>query len=217
MKAVVVASGTLAGGDARWLDGADLVIAADGGAASLDALGRRPDLLVGDLDSAEPALIERLERAGTRVERHPIDKDASDSELALGAARAAGAAEVVLLGAVGGPRLDHELANVLLLADPAIADWDVVLAHGSTTVRVLHGEGWMTLSGRIGDLATLLPIGGDAAGVTTDGLRWPLVDATLALGRSRGLSNEITVAPASVHLARGTLIVVETELERSTR
>jgi thiamine pyrophosphokinase len=217
MRAVIVASGKLAGNDARWLDGADLVIAADGGAASTDALGRRPDLVVGDLDSAEPGLIERLEAAGTRIERHPADKDASDTELALGAARAAGATEVVVLGALGGPRLDHELANVLLIADPDLRDWDVVIAHGATRVRALHGGAALTLAGEVGDRATLLPLAGDATGVTTDGLRWQLVDATLRMGRSRGLSNEVTVSPASVRLGRGTLIVVETELQRSIR
>ena len=83
MRIVVVASGALAPGDEAWLDGADAVIAADGGAAALDGLGRRPDRLVGDLDSADAALVERLEAAGVVVDRHPTDKDASDTELAV--------------------------------------------------------------------------------------------------------------------------------------
>lgn len=212
MKVVVVASGELDARDASRLDGADLVIAADGGAESLDRLGRRPDLLVGDLDSTDAALVERLAEAGTRVDRHPTDKEASDTELALEAAIAAGASEVVLLGATGGDRLDHELANLLLLADPGREARNVRLVRGSSTVRVLHGATRLGLAGAPGDLVSLLPIGGDASGVTTDGLRWALSGETLRMGRSRGLSNEVTGPPASVSLERGTLLVVETAL-----
>jgi thiamine pyrophosphokinase len=68
----------------------------------------------------------------------------------------------------------------------------------------------LDLSGGEGDFVTLLPIGGDAAGVTTRGLRWPLDGDLLAIGRSRGLSNEITASPASVSLERGALLVIET-------
>lgn len=216
MRVVIVAAGDLAAADARRLDGADLVIAADGGTNALDRLGRRPDLVVGDLDSADPATVERMAGAGTRVERHPVDKDASDTELALDAAVAAGATEVVLLGALGGVRLDHELANLLLLADPALAGRaGVRLVHGATTARVLRGGERLALDGTAGDLVTLLPLGGDATGVTTAGLRWPLDGATLAVGRSRGLSNEITRRPASVSLADGALLVIETAKEGS--
>jgi thiamine pyrophosphokinase len=212
MRVVVVASADLDPSDGSRLDGADLVIAADGGAGSLDRLGRHPDLLIGDLDSVEPSLVDRLVAAGVRVERHASDKDASDTELAVEAALAAGATEVVLLGAFGGSRIDHELANLLLLADPALAGRDIRVARAGTTVRAVHGGGRADLAGALGDLVTLLPVGADATGVTTDGLRWPLVAATLRFGRSRGLSNEVVSSPASVRIEGGTLLVVETTL-----
>ena len=214
MKVVVVASGELDPSDAAWLEGADLVIAADGGAASLGMLGRRPDLLVGDLDSVDASLVARVEASGTRVERHPTDKDASDTELAIEAAFGAGASEVVVLGAMGGERLDHELANVLLIADPALAGRDLRVVRGRTRVRALHAGEPLVLEGAVGELVTLLPVGGDAGGVTTVGLRWALDAATLPMGRSRGLSNEVMQPPASVRISEGTLLVVETALER---
>lgn len=214
MKVVVVASGELDAADVSLLDGSDLVIAADGGADSLAGLDRRPDLLVGDLDSISPAVLARLEAAGTRIERHPIDKEASDAELALETAFTAGATEVVLLGTMGGDRLDHALANLLLLAGPSLAGRDVRLVHRGSTARVLRGGERRTLSGSVGDVVTLLPLHGDAAGVRTEGLRWPLHGAALSVGPSRGLSNEIVAEPASVELAEGLLLVVEHALER---
>jgi len=210
MKVVVVASGEIDASDATWLVDADQVIAADGGAGSLDRLGVRPNLLVGDLDSIDLLLLDRLEAGGTRVERHPIDKEASDTELAVAAAFDAGASAVVVLGAMGGARIDHEIANLLLLADASLAGRDIRVLRGGTQVRPLHAGGRIHLSGSVGDLVTLLSVGGTADGVTTEGLRWPLVEATLEMGRSRGLSNEIIAAPASVRIGNGTLLVVET-------
>ena len=212
MRIVVVASGALAPGDEARLDGADAVIAADGGTDALDRLGRRPDRLVGDLDSAPPALVERLEAAGTRVDRHPSDKDASDTELAIRAAVHDKADQVDLLGATGGDRLDHELANLFLLADPDFASIELRAISGPTVVRVLRGGRSLALRGEVGDLVTLLPIGGDAKGVSAVGLRWPLDGTTLPMGRSRGLSNVVVGPGASVTLTDGVLLVVETAI-----
>jgi len=216
MLVVVVASGAMADGDVRWLEAADMLIAADGGASTLLDLGRRPDLLVGDLDSADAGLVARLEADEVPIKRHPTDKEATDTELAIDAAVTAGATQVVILGALGGTRLDHELANLLLLADPRFAAPDLRIVRGPTTARILRGAAGLTLVGRQGDLVSLLPIGGDAIGVTTVGLRWALGAATLPLGASRGVSNEVVAVPASVSLDHGVLAVVETATEGAT-
>ena len=217
MKAVVVADGEPDARDADRLVDADLIVAADGGARWLDAMGIRPHLLVGDLDSVDAHVIERLAADGVAIERHPADKDASDAELALDRALASGADEVAVLGALGGERLDHELANLLLLADPSRRVRDLRVVRGGTVVRALQGGERLSLRGAIGDLVSLLPIGGEAEGVRTAGLRFPLDGESLRLGPSRGLSNVIADQPASVSLERGTLLVVETasEEERS--
>jgi thiamine pyrophosphokinase len=214
MRAVLVASGEADEADLRWLDGADRVIAVDGGATWLAAHGRRPDLVVGDLDSADPSLIATLAADGVPIERHAPAKDASDTELALSGALTAGADEIVILGALAGPRLDHQLANLMLLADPELSPVrDLRIVRGGTLVRALHGGAGMTLEAPTGALVTLLPIGGDADGVRTDGLRYPLDGETLRMGRSRGLSNVIDEQPASVSLEGGTLLVIESTEE----
>lgn len=216
---VVVASGDVDEADLAWLDGARLVIAADGGAETLHRHGRRPDVLVGDLDSTSPDLVSRLRSAGTRIEAHPIDKEASDTELAITTAfrdQPAGTS-VRVLGAIGGPRLDHQLANMLLLADRAYAGLDLQIVHRGTTVRAVHAGTEATLGGPPGSLVTLLPVAGDATGVETRGLRWELHDAVLTTGRSRGLSNQVTRAPASVGVAGGTLLIIETPDEEHPR
>jgi len=213
VKAVVVADGEPDARDADHLADADLVVAADGGARWLEAIGVRPHLLIGDLDSVDPDLIVRLAADGVTVERHPVDKDASDAELALDRATASGADEVVVLGALGGERLDHELANLLLLADPSWQVRNLRVVRGGTVVRAVRGGEALSLLGAIGDLVSLLPIGGEAEGVRTVGLRFPLSGESLRLGPSRGLSNVVMDQPASVSLERGALLVVETATE----
>jgi thiamine pyrophosphokinase len=213
VKAIVVAGGDAAPEDAAHLLGADLVIAADSGAEWLDGQGRPPNVLVGDLDSIDPGLLERLSAQGVAIERHQVDKDASDAELALARAVSDGANEVVILGGIGGERLDHELANLLLLADRRWTRLDLRIVRGRTTVRALRDGAEADLEGASGDLVTLLAVGGDASGVTTRGLRYPLLGETLSFGHTRGLSNEVEHAPASVSLERGTLLVIETGKE----
>jgi len=215
VRAVIVAGGDAHPSDARWLAEADLVIAADGGAAFLEDIGRRPDVLVGDLDSVNAALVERLAMAGTAVERHPVAKDATDAELAIDRAVGAGARRITVIGAFAGERLDHELANVLLLTDPGWSEAadDLRMVRAGTTVRAARGPGRIDIEAGLGATVSLLPLGGDATRVSTTGLRFPLDGEPLLLGRSRGLSNEVVAVPASVSLEIGVLLVIETVTE----
>src|SRR5512135_479753 len=137
MRAVVMADGQPDPGDKRVAADADLLIAADGGARWLVDRGLTPQVLVGDMDSVDEATIARLVTGGTEVIRHPREKDASDTELALEEAVRRGATEIVLLGALGGGRVDHELANLLLLVDADFAEREITVLRGSTTVRAV--------------------------------------------------------------------------------
>ena len=215
MKVIVVAGGDAVARDADLLAEADLVIAADAGAHWLEDQGRLPDRVVGDMDSVRPALLARLAARGVVLERYAVDKDASDLELAIRSAVHAGADQIVILGAAGGVRLDHEIANLLLLAEPAWRGIDLRLKRDRASARAVRGPGHLRLEGRIGDLVTLLSLGDAAIGVRTEGLRWRLAGETLGIGSTRGLSNAVALAPASVSLESGTLLVIETEQEVS--
>jgi len=193
-----------------------VVIAADSGLDRALALGLVVDLLVGDLDSVSPGGLAAAVAAGTAVERHPADKDATDTELAIEAAGRLGCTR--LLGVGGGPfvdarapdeaRLDHELGGILAFARPGIAAERVELWWGQAHLLVLHGPDGADLAFPVGSLVSLLPLHGSAEGITTAGLRYPLHDETLAAGTTRGVSNEVVTTPASVELTRGTLLII---------
>jgi thiamine pyrophosphokinase len=200
-----------------WDDGIGLVIAADGGARHAAPLGLRVDRWVGDGDSVDPALLEALEAAGVEIRRVDTDKDESDAELALLAALDDGAEAVTILGALGGARIDHALANVGLLGHPALAARPARLYdERGARISLLSAPDdaghpvSRELGGRAGDVVSLIPAGSTATGVSTTGLRFPLDREPLVLGRTRGVSNVRTGDEATVTLESGRLLVIET-------
>ena len=215
MRAIVLADGTaptrseLDAAWPGWSDGVGLVVAADGGARLAPELGLRIDRWVGDGDSLGETGLAELRAAGIPVEQARPDKDESDTELAVRVALEAGAAEVVILGALGGLRFDHALANVALLALPALLGRTACLLGPEARVRLLAGPGELDLDGRVGDIVSLLPLGADVDGVVTVGLRYPLHGEALRAGPARGLSNVRTASAASVAVRSGRLVVVE--------
>jgi thiamine pyrophosphokinase len=209
MRAIIIAGGQAGAGSdwQRWLREGDLIIGADGGAARALAWGLAPHLVIGDMDSLPDGARAALEAGGCRFVEHPRAKDETDLELALAYAAQQGAREIVILGALGG-RLDHLLANVLLLALPQLAGIRVCLGDGVGEALLVRGGESATLEGRPGDLVSLLPLGGDAQGVTTSGLAWALRGDTLRFGLSRGVSNEMIGSRAQVEVGDGFLLVV---------
>jgi thiamine pyrophosphokinase len=199
-----------------WLEPGATVIAADGGARNAAALKLPIDLWVGDGDSLGEAGVAELVAAGIPVERASPDKDESDTELAVRAGLDRSPASIVVVGALGGPRLDHALANLTLLWMPVLAGVDARLVGVDVRVRALRaptpggGSAAVELEGRIDDLVTLLAVGGDADGVSTEGLAYPLRDEPLREGLTRGLSNRRVATVARVTLRSGRLLVVET-------
>ena len=222
MQVIVLADGQVgprAAIDAAWPGwlGSDVgVIAADGGARHAGPLGLAIDRWVGDGDSLGDAGIAELEAAGVPIARARPDKDESDTELAVLAALAMGATSLTILGALGGPRVDHAIANLGLLSMPDLDGLDVRLIAADARIRLLRAPApdgqpaAVDLAGNVSDLVSLLPIGADAEGVTTRGLAYPLRDEPLLVGRTRGLSNVRERGDASVVLRRGRLLVVET-------
>jgi thiamine pyrophosphokinase len=198
-----------AGGDevrlTRPLPEADFVIAADSGLDLAASLGVEVDLLIGDLDSVSPHGLAAAREAGVEIEQHPTDKDATDLELSLAAAVRHGAARIVVVGG-GGGRIDHLLANAMLLASPGWADIDVEwLVDGAHVLAVRHEA---TLGGAPGDLLTLLAIGEPADGVSTEGLRYELSDDVLLASSTRGVSNEFTSHSVVVRVRNGILLAI---------
>jgi thiamine pyrophosphokinase len=209
MRAIIVAGGHSSANDGwrHWAADADLIVGADGGAAQALAWGLSPDVVIGDLDSLPAETRATLVAAGREFVVHPRAKDETDLELALTYVVERGYQDVVILGALGG-RLDHLLANILLLTLPGFAQARIRIADGAEEALLLRGGEMIEFEGQPGDVVSLLPLGGDAYRVTTHGLAWTLTGDTLHFGATRGVSNEMVAAAARVELEAGYLLIV---------
>ena len=208
-RAVIFANGLLGSLEAarQSILPGDILIAADGGARHCRSLGLTPDYLVGDFDSLTEAELDDLVRMGVTIYQHPARKDFTDLELALRHARDLGAEEILVLGGLGA-RWDQTLANLHLPAAEAFASVRIRLLDGPQEVFLLRRGETAEVTGSPGDTVSLIPIGGDAQGVTTSGLEYPLKGETLAFGATRGVSNVLLEESATVHLQGGLLLCV---------
>jgi thiamine pyrophosphokinase len=201
LRAVIFANGRLSPPIPIQLG--DLLIAADGGARRCLEQGLIPASVIGDLDSLEPADLEILKACGAQIIAYPSRKDFTDLELALQFACDRQAEEILVLGALG-ERWDQTIANLLL---PVLyCSVHIRLLDGPQEILFLRGGEQLEIRGNPGDAVSLIPLGGDAHGISTQDLEYPLNHETLFFGSTRGVSNVLLAGRATISLEEGLLL-----------
>lgn len=213
MPILIIANGELTHPDwiRPYVSQATAVIAADGGANHLAALGLIPTALVGDCDSITANLLDDLRQRGVIIEQHPPAKNETDLELAFAYALRHYPTETIWLVGVIGDRLDHTVANILLLAHPMLAGHTVHLLDDQQSAWLVTAA--TDITGQAGDTVSLIPLGGSVHVAATTGLRWPLQNEWLPFGSPRGVSNELTSGRAHIRVHSGQLLCVHTRGE----
>ena len=179
----------------------DMVIAADGGWHTCRENGITPTLLVADFDSLDAA------PAFDHILRLPVEKDDTDSMLAVKAGLQAGYPRFLLYGVLYGPRLDHTVANFQLLHYLSNRNAYGYLV-GSTYLATVLAPGRLRFPPEAGGILSVFCSGADASGVTLRGLQYPLEDAVLTAGFPLGVSNHFLGLPAEVSLKQGRLLLL---------
>jgi thiamine pyrophosphokinase len=212
LRAVIFANGVLKGHQSvvELLQPDDLIIAADGGAKHCEKLDIKPKVLIGDLDSISKQGLAHWRKAGTEIIQHDPDKDETDLELALLYAKENSVQEVLILGGLGG-RWDQTFANLLLPAYEKMSGLSITFWVRGVWLYLVDGE--KIILGCSGQTISLIPIGGDVEGVSTQGLKWSLDGETLYLGATRGVSNVIVADQAVVSVRQGLLLCVISDQE----
>jgi thiamine pyrophosphokinase len=187
------------------LHGDDYILCADGGTRHAVALDVKPDLIIGDMDSAEKEQLQKLQEADVSIELFPHDKNETDLELAIQRALEMNPARIIIVAGLGG-RLDQTLANIALLTDPKLATLDVRLDDGVEEIFVCREHA--QVHGSRGDLVSLVPWGAAVTEVQTTDLKWPLQKETLYPDKTRGISNEMLGESASITIGTGLLLIV---------
>jgi thiamine pyrophosphokinase len=183
----------------------DFVLCADGGTHHALALGLTPNLIVGDLDSADKNDLQKLQKAGVEIELFPGDKNETDLELALTRSLEMNPSQILIVAALGG-RFDQTLANMALLTNPQLASLDIRLDDGVEEIFFCRDQ--VQVHGGRGDLVSLIPWGRPVHGIQTQGLEWPLTNESLYPDKTRGVSNEMISESASIKIESGLLLIV---------
>lgn len=206
-RIVICTGGQLGAWALEHIKAGDLLIGADSGARFLISQGLRPDIAIGDFDSvsAEELAIIRSS-SGQTIACDPIDKDYTDTEMAVRLSLDMQPSELVLLGALG-TRFDHSLANVHLLALAAKQNVraTIIDEHNKITLAteqiIIKKQGYPNVS--------LLPLTMQVKGITLTGFQYPLTDAALTIGQSLGISNVLIAPTGTIQLSEGLLLIIQ--------
>lgn len=204
MKALIISNGNLS--DiylANYIENADIVICADGGAKHLYNENIVPDIIIGDLDSLDSKIIDSFLKMGVKFEKHPIHKDKTDTELAIDYAIGKGVNEIILLG-VTGSRLDHTIANILVL-------YRLAKQNIKATIVDSHNEVFITkdilkLCNKDNHFISIIPLTGSK--VTLKGFEYDTNSVDFEIGTSLGISNVIKDKEGEIEIDSGICLVI---------
>ncbi len=207
-RAVLFANGLICHPDRLqpWVRPGDYLVGVNGGTRHCLAMGHRPDVIIGDLDSLDPDLQTESREQAVPILQFPARKAHTDLDLAMGHVVETGIQAAVLLGLWGG-RLDQSVANLLLLANYRDR-LDITMVTEDETAQLLGSGQALTVTNRAGAIASILPLSAQVEGVTLVGMEYPLENALLPFGTTLGISNVIRRPQASVSIRRGLLLVI---------
>lgn len=179
----------------------DLILAADGGLQHLEALGLPADGILGDFDSLGYV------PTGPQVDRYPVEKDDTDSMLAIKVGLQQGCSRFLIYGALDGPRLDHTVANFQALSYLA-SHGAVGYLVGNTNIATVLSEGQLRFEPQAAGIISVFCQGGAARGVTLRGLQYPLEKAELTYDFPLGVSNHFLGQRAEISVEQGHLLIL---------
>ncbi|MBO5059693.1 MAG: thiamine diphosphokinase [Clostridia bacterium] len=197
MRAVIICGGNVGEYINKYIEDGDFIICADSGYDRAKSCGISPDIVIGDMDSVESRDLPENKIV------YPARKDFTDSELVVHYALEHGFSDVLLFGMIG-TRMDHTLANISLLEQLKGINAVIIDEYN----EIYFAESEMTICGNIGDTISIIPFGGDAVGVTTSGLDYPLSGGVIKSGTSLGVSNMMTAESCSIKIDKGTAFVI---------
>lgn len=208
-RVVIFAGGELSEEFLLLLDEEDFIIGADRGALFLISHGYTPDIAVGDFDSVSPEALQQIEAGSKKtITCDPVDKDLTDSEMALELALNTQPESILLIG-VTGTRMDHTLAGIQMMtrALQRKVSCSVMDTHNYITLTgsqaLVHERGYTYVS--------LLPLTPEVTGITLQGFQYPLTDATLKLGQSLAVSNRLLEGCGTVTIESGLLLIIQSK------
>ncbi len=207
MRCVIVSNGAIFDHaiHKEIIEGCDYIVCADGGARHLRAMNVSPDVIVGDLDSMSTEEVEYFSGRNIEFYKFPARKDFTDSDLAVQYAVEKGCTEIVMLGCIG-TRMDHTLSNITLLLPLLERGIKARVIDEHNEIFVINDS--VLLEGEPGSFVSLIPLSASVEGITLSGFEYPLENATLEMGSSLGVSNQLKDQQGCITIKSGILLVI---------
>lgn len=206
MKALVVSNGTIENLERlnREVEKADFIISADGGMNHLIKINKKPNMVLGDLDSISEESLDFIEKNNIKTDKYPAIKDATDTELALFYLVEKGFEDITLMG-VTGTRQDHSLANIFLLDKMLEKNIKCKIVDDNNTIYII--DDYLQIKQQEKSYISIIPISLDGIDVTLRGFYYLLDNVHIDFGSTHGVSNRIIEDYGRIYIHKGKAIV----------
>ena len=210
MKGLIISSGDIK--DLKRLKeltyGIDTIICADGGIRYAMKIDIVPDAIIGDLDSIDMGSRKFIEENNIRVIKFPVEKDETDTELALMYLCSQGCGDIILTG-VTGTRIDHTLGNIFLLKKLQSEGVNGKIIDDKNTIYYVNN--YLKLAKRKDYFISIIPITMDGAVVTLNGFYYSLNNSLVDFSSTLGISNKIVEEYGEIKIIRGEVLIIESK------
>lgn len=166
----------------------DFILCADGGTNYCLKASLIPDMVIGDLDSIFDDTLEQIKKHNIPIEKFPTKKDKTDAELSIDYLVREGFKDIILVGATGN-RIDHTLANLLLLTKLNQKGINSRIVDNNNTIYIVDKE--LTLTKEEDTFLSIVPITNSGIIITLRGFEYELERVGIEFGSTFGISNRI--------------------------
>ena len=185
------------------------IIAVDKGLEALYQLDIMPNYVVGDFDSVSTKILEFYQnKPQVTFHKYNPEKDNTDTDIALKLAIQLNSSSITIIGALG-KRMDHALSNIHILKDALETNIPCQILDSNNRIYLVKNNITLYKDKIYGKYISLIPLTTTVEGLTLKGFQYPLDNASLSIGKSLGVSNEMTQDIATIELKSGILIVIE--------
>lgn len=188
-----------------YLEKVDYIIAADKGSECLYNYGIIPNLLVGDFDSANKDILNKIKEQVSEILEFPPEKDYTDTEIAIIEAIKRGAKNIYLFGATGS-RIDHMLGNIGLLL--TTKKKGVYLELIDDNNRIYLGNTGMKIFGKYGENIGFHALSDTVKNLKISGAKYNLDGYNMGLLDPRAICNEFIDTPIEISYDEGQLLIL---------
>ncbi len=212
MEALIIAGGeiNIESLEKYWKENKEKnIIAVDKGLEALYQLSIVPNHVVGDFDSVSTEILEYYKKNPQIVfHNYNSEKDNTDTDIALELAISLRSSAITIVGALG-KRMDHALANIHILKEALEEGIPCEILDEHNRIYLIKNKIKMKKNQTYGKYISLIPLTSTVEGITLTGFKYPLVDDSLAIGKSLGISNEMIEEEATIKIKKGILIIIE--------